>query len=335
MKRNIHGIFLLDKPLGGSSNHALQQVKRLFNASKAGHTGSLDPLATGMLPICLGEATKYSQHLLDADKCYEVTAQLGIRTETGDSEGRFIDMSGNLLLDDSSVYLASLDSARLMPADIDIEQMLQKFTGEIQQIPPMYSALKYKGRPLYEYARNGETIERAARTVRIYTIELINRGWVAHAHPGQSGCGTVNLPTISLRVHCSKGTYIRSLIDDIGQGLGCGAHVTALRRIWVEPFQVLPMLTLSELEAATDRDQYLLSVDAALTEWPQQILTETQAQRLLQGLPVFVADAPSAYVRFYTERQLFLGVGFIAMNGEVVNKRLSNLHSFSSLTACR
>lgn len=287
MKRNLHGIFLLDKPLGGSSNHALQRVKRLFYAEKAGHTGSLDPLATGMLPICFGEATKYSQHLLDANKIYEVTAQLGVRTDTGDSEGQIISQCE---------CHATYD---------DIVQILPKFTGEIQQIPPMHSALKHKGRPLYEYARKGETIDRPARTVIIYALDLIHQ----------------TASTISLRVHCSKGTYIRSLIDDIGEELGCGAHVTVLRRTMVEPFDAYPMISLDELEASTDRDRYLLPLDAALIAWPKYILDELQVKRLLQGLPLFL-EGQAGLVRFYSASDSFLGVGEIAEKGEVKNKRL-------------
>lgn len=299
MKRNLHGIFLLDKPVGGSSNHALQRVKRLFNAAKAGHTGSLDPLATGMLPICLGEATKYSQHLLDANKIYEVTAQLGVRTDTGDSEGQIINSCEG--------------RAPLAPTGTQLQKLLQKFTGVIQQVPPMHSALKHKGRPLYEYARKGEMIDRPARTVIIYALDLIHQ----------------TASTISLRVHCSKGTYIRSLIDDIGEELGCGAHVTVLRRTMVEPFDAYPMISLDELEASTDRDRYLLPLDAALIGWPNYILDELQAKRLLQGLPLFL-EGQAGLVRFYSASDGFLGVGEIAEKGEVKNKRLVSTSATSA-----
>lgn len=295
MKRELNGIFLLDKPLGGSSNHALQRVKRLFGAAKAGHTGSLDPLATGMLPICFGEATKFSQHLLDANKVYEVTAMLGVRTDTGDAEGQVI------------------RSCRGESSLAEILQVLPKFTGVIQQIPPMHSALKHKGRPLYEYARNGITIDRPARTVTIYSLELID----------MKQAQDLPLQTFSLRVHCSKGTYIRSLIDDIGEALGCGAHVTALRRTMVEPFESYPMITFEELEASPDRDQYLLPMDAALTSWPRQILSNEMAIKLLQGKLITVT--PMIYlisVCFYSESGRFLGVGVVDQDGQVKNKRL-------------
>lgn len=299
MKRELHGIFLLDKPLGGSSNHALQRVKRLFNAAKAGHTGSLDPLATGVLPICFGEATKFSQHLLDANKVYEVTAMLGVRTDTGDAEGQVIDAGRG---------------ERHSPSYDDIIQVLPKFTGLIQQIPPMHSALKHKGRPLYEYARKGEVIDRPARTVTIFALELIDVAM---------GGGPLSCSTITLRVHCSKGTYIRSLVDDIGEALRCGAHVTTLRRTIVEPFDVYPMMTFEALEASADRDHYLLPMDAALAAWPRQTLSDEVGRQLLRGalitLPGSVALVPTC---FYSEAGQFLGVGSIDLDGRVVNKRL-------------
>lgn len=297
MKRDLNGIFLLDKPLGGSSNHALQRVKRLFNAVKAGHTGSLDPLATGMLPICFGEATKFSQHLLDANKIYEVTAMLGVRTDTGDAEGRVI----------------ASDSNAGVVQDSHLHQVLKSFLGVIQQIPPMHSALKHKGRPLYEYARKGEIIDRPARTVTIYNLELIDIGQTQD----------LSRQTISLRVHCSKGTYIRSLIDDIGETLGCGAHVIALRRTMVEPFDTYPMITFEELEASTDRDQYLLPMDAALSKWPRKVLDDKTAKQLLQGRWVMLEPSPdNESVCFYNETGQFLGVGTIDQHGQVSNKRL-------------
>lgn len=302
IKRDLHGIFLLDKPLGGSSNHALQRVKRLFNATKAGHTGSLDPLATGMLPICFGEATKFSQHLLDANKIYEVTAMLGVRTDTGDAEGQVID--------------SCRGGSCARPSLSEIMQVLPKFTGVIQQVPPMHSALKHQGRPLYEYARKGETIERPARTVTIYSLELI--------YDGQAQ--DLPLQTISLRVRCSKGTYIRSLIDDIGEVLGCGAHVTALRRTMVEPFESCPMITFEALEASIDRDSYLLPMDAALVSWPRQILSNEIAIKLLQGkLVVLTPSLDNVPTCFYSEAGQFLGVGRIDQNGEVTDKRLVSM----------
>ena len=221
--RDVHGIILLDKPGGITSNDALQQVKRIYNAAKAGHTGALDPLATGMLPICFGEATKFSQFLLDADKRYQVTARLGVRTDTSDSEG-------------------SVDSVR--PVDVNEDQLAQaldKFRGDIMQVPSMFSALKHQGRPLYEYAREGIEIEREARPITIYSLEL-------KAFSGEE---------ISLEVHCSKGTYIRSLIDDLGELLGCGAHVIQLRRTQVASYPNDKMLNLEKLNEILDecRDQ--------------------------------------------------------------------------------
>ncbi|MES2204801.1 MAG: tRNA pseudouridine(55) synthase TruB [Pseudomonadota bacterium] len=339
MKRNLDGIFLLDKPLGGSSNHALQRVKRLFNAAKAGHTGSLDPLATGMLPICFGEATKFSQHLLDANKIYEVTAMLGVRTDTGDAEGQVIASGFNASANLSEIHdsLLGHPSPRGTPAQrsescISLErlmQVLKSFLGEIQQVPPMHSALKHKGRPLYEYARNGITIDRPARTVTIYQLELINIGQedlpLPLADVGAAGWSPSE-NTISLRVHCSKGTYIRSLIDDIGEALGCGAHVTALRRTMVEPFDAYPMMTFEELEASTDRDQYLLPMDAALTAWPHHILNDEMALKLLQGKLITLPSAPQPLPTcFYSEAGQFLGVGTIDQDGQVSNKRLVNI----------
>ena len=323
MKRDLHGIFLLDKPLGGSSNHALQRVKRLFNAAKAGHTGSLDPLATGMLPICFGEATKFSQHLLDANKIYEVTAMLGVRTDTGDAEGQVIACS-NVGANVSEIQDSLLGHpspsgtpARRSEPCISLErlmQVLQSFLGVIQQVPPMHSALKHKGRPLYEYARNGITIDRPARTVTIFSLELTDVGATGWS-PSEN--------IIRLRVHCSKGTYIRSLIDDIGETLGCGAHVTALRRTMVEPFESCPMITFEELEASTDRDHYLLPMDAALVSWPRQILSDDVAKQLLQGKLITLASASqSSSSCFYRETGQFLGVGAIDENGLVTNKRL-------------
>lgn len=297
MKRNIHGIFLLNKPLGISSNRALQIVKRLLHAAKAGHTGSLDPLATGMLPICLGEATKYSQHLLDADKCYTVTAKLGVRTDTGDAEG--------------AVIRCCEDVAPLsLLSPPELAALLQPFTGEIQQIPPMYSALKHRGQCLYEYARRGESIERPARTVTIHQLEPMG----------------ITADTISLRVQCSKGTYIRSLIDDLGERLGCGAHVVRLHREWVQPFQTARMLDIATLEQSVERDVALLPVDAALLAWPLYRLTAPQTKSLQQGLPLFLENLAPGYLRLYDQHNNFLGIGNIDNSGEVVNKRLMSTH---------
>ncbi|MCB1803401.1 MAG: tRNA pseudouridine(55) synthase TruB, partial [Gammaproteobacteria bacterium] len=209
--RPVNGILLLDKPLGLSSNHALQRVKRLYDARKAGHTGSLDPLADGMLPICLGDATKLSAYLLDADKYYWFRLRLGQTTATGDAEGE--------ILTDRPVGDFSREQ---------IEQACAAFVGKIQQLPPMYSALKHKGKRLYELAREGVEVERQPRTVTIHDLVV----------------ESVELPEVEIRVHCSKGTYVRTLAEDIGERLGCGAHVTALRRTGVGPYTEYPMYTM-------------------------------------------------------------------------------------------
>ena len=200
--RDIHGVFLLDKPQGMSSNDIMQKVKRIFQANKAGHTGALDPLATGMLPICLGEATKFSQFLLDADKRYLVTAKLGERTDTSDAEGQIV------------------ETREVKVKTPEILTALEQFRGDILQVPTMFSALKHNGKPLYEYARQGITVEREARPITIFELNFIE----------------YNAPYLTLEVHCSKGTYIRTLVDDLGEALGCGAHVTMLRRTAVADY---------------------------------------------------------------------------------------------------
>lgn len=225
----IDGILLLDKPLHITSNGALQQVKRLFGAKKAGHTGSLDPLATGMLPICFGRATKLSQKLLESDKYYDVTARLGEKTQTGDAEGEIIEKRPA-----SHVTLELLQS--ILPA----------FTGVIEQIPPMYSALKHKGKPLYQLARQGIEVARQPRQVTIHKLELLT-GIVRAADDPE-------VATVSFHVHCTKGTYIRTLMEDIGEALGCGAHVIRLRRTAVAPYLNTPMVRLSQIEEACQAD---------------------------------------------------------------------------------
>ncbi|WP_373820062.1 tRNA pseudouridine(55) synthase TruB, partial [Glaesserella sp.] len=212
--RDVHGVFLLDKPQGVSSNDIMQKVKRLFQANKAGHTGALDPLATGMLPICLGEATKFSQFLLDADKRYLVTAKLGERTDTSDADGQIVQTR------DVSVTEQEILSA------------LDSFRGEIMQVPTMFSALKHQGKPLYEYARAGITIEREARPITIFELKFVE----------------YQVPYLTLEVHCSKGTYIRTLVDDLGESLGCGAHVVMLRRLSVANYPMDKMITIDDLQ---------------------------------------------------------------------------------------
>lgn len=292
-KRNISGILLLNKPIGISSNQALTEVKRRFNPKKAGHTGSLDPLASGMLPICLGEATKFSQFLLEADKEYYVEAKLGARTSTGDAEGSIISTK-----EVTSEALEHLET-------------LNQFRGEIQQIPSMYSALKFNGKPLYSYARQGIEIERAARTVWIKALHVIS-------------CDNDRLV---LLVKCSKGTYIRTLIDDIGQSLGVGAYVISLCRTYVEPYEDKSMYTLEQLDECRENDicldSILLPIDSALAGWPQLNLTEALTFYIKQGQPIIVPKAPvTGLVRLVSHEKLFLGVGEILDDGRVAPRRL-------------
>jgi tRNA pseudouridine55 synthase len=292
--RDINGILLLDKPLGISSNQALTKVKHWFDAKKVGHTGSLDPLATGMLPICFGEATKFSQYLLEADKQYLVDARLGERTLTGDAEGevierREVNVSQNLL-----------------------NEAINSFRGEIEQIPSMFSAIKHQGKPLYYYARQGIEIERQPRKVNIKELTLLD----------------LKENTASFRVTCSKGTYIRTLIEDIGEKLGCGAFVSALRRTYVEPYVDKKMVTSEELkEALQDNkqlDDYLFSIDSALSAWPTLTLTQSIAFYIRQGQPVLIPHAPTqGLVRLMTESGQFFGVGEILVDGRVAPRRLA------------
>lgn len=250
--RDLDGVLLLDKPIGDSSNRALQTVRRLFRAAKAGHTGSLDPLATGMLPICFGEATKLAGGLLGQRKCYLTTARLGERTDTDDAEGQVLERRP----------LPALDAAM-------IESALAPLRGRIAQVPPAYSALKRDGEPLYAKARRGEVVDVAARTVEVYELR----------------CTRIALPEIDLHVVCGSGTYVRSLVRDIGTGLGCGAHVVALRRLWVEPFADNRMYTLAQLQAldAASLQTCLLPVEAALRAWPTVTVDASDATRLQHG----------------------------------------------------
>lgn len=292
--RPVDGILLLDKPLGLSSNHALQRVKRLFDARKAGHTGSLDPLADGMLPICLGNATKLSAFLLDADKYYWFRMRLGQTTATGDAEGE--------VLEERPVD--AIDCAQL-------EQALARFRGDIEQLPPMYSALKHNGKRLYELAREGVEVERQPRTVTIHALEVLR----------------CDLPEVEIRVHCSKGTYVRTLAEDIGAVLGCGAHVTALRRTGVGPYTDLPMHTMDELEQAADGglpalDAMLLPLDTALGDWPAVRVSADSAFYLTQGQAVLVPKAPTeGWVRIY-QGDDFLAVGEVQDDGRIAPRRL-------------
>ncbi len=294
--RNVNGVLLLDKPKGITSNDALQQVKRLFRARKAGHTGSLDPLASGMLPICLGEATKLSAFLLDADKFYRVECRLGVRTATGDADGEVTETRP----------VEGIDAAA-------VEAAMAGFRGEIEQLPPMYSALKHQGQRLYKLAREGIEVERQPRAVTIHELSLL----------GLEG------ELLSFDVRCSKGTYVRTLAEDLGEVLGCGAHVTELRRLEVGPYREAGMLTLEALRARADEggeaalDGCLLPVESALDDWPLLELSEDAAFYLRQGQPVLVPRAPrDGWVRLYDRNRCFLGVGVMLDDGRVAPKRL-------------
>lgn len=285
-RRDVHGVLLLDKPLGLSSNDALVRAKRLLRANKAGHTGTLDPLATGLLPLCFGEATKFSQDLLDADKTYEAVVRLGATTTTGDAEGDVV-----------TERPVTCDRAALDAA-------IDRFTGPIEQVPPMYSALKKDGRPLYEYARAGQTVERAARQVTIHAIAVLD----ADLQGATLG--------FTMRVTCSKGTYIRTLAEDIGEALGCGAHLTGLRRTAVGDLTLDGAVTLEQIDAQPDesRPALLAPVDALLQRCVPVHLDAAAAGRFVQGqriarrdLPAEAAPDEGALARVYADGQL-LGV---------------------------
>jgi tRNA pseudouridine synthase B len=294
--RDIHGVFLLDKPQGMSSNDIMQKVKRIFQANKAGHTGALDPLATGMLPICLGEATKFSQFLLDADKRYLVTAKLGERTDTSDAEGQIVETR------DVNVKTPEILTA------------LEQFRGDILQVPTMFSALKHNGKPLYEYARQGITVEREARPITIFKLNFIE----------------YNAPYLTLEVHCSKGTYIRTLVDDLGEALGCGAHVTMLRRTAVADYPTEKMLdwhalqSLAEQQDLSSLDALLLPMDTAVAKLPALTLNESQTQGIGFGQRIKF-DNPNrlqGQVRLFSHENRFLGVAVIDENNVIRPQRL-------------
>ena len=277
--RSVNGILLLDKPQDMSSNRALQQVKHLFYAAKAGHTGALDPLATGMLPICLGEATKFSQFLLDSDKGYRVIGKLGVRTDSCDATGVITETKP------VNVTRKQLDKA------------LDKFRGDIQQIPSMFSALKHQGQPLYKLARQGIEIERDARDISVFNLELVR-------FEGDE---------VELDIECSKGTYIRNIIDDLGQELGCGAHVTLLRRSFVADYPVDGMVTMAQLEADREAglslDNYLLPMDSPVSHLDEAILDDDSAHYFCHGNPVnFPQLNEGDLLRVYDETDRFLGV---------------------------
>lgn len=296
--KKINGILLLDKPLNITSNSALQRVKRLFSAKKAGHTGSLDPLATGMLPICFGEATKVSQFLLDSNKAYQVDVKLGVKTTTGDAEGE----------------VTSTRPVQGVTQDA-IAAVLATFSGVIDQVPPMFSAIKYQGKPLYELARKGIEIERKSRKVRIYSIELTHFA------------GDV----FSFIVRCSKGTYVRTLAEDIGEKLGCGAHVCGLRRVEVEPYGENKMYTLEKLESLLAEQgedallQCLLPIETSVQNLSRVRLSPSATFYVRTGQPVMVPHLPlSGWVRLISDNDQFIGIGEILDDGRVAPRRLVN-----------
>lgn len=300
--RDVHGVLLLDKPQGVSSNDVLQKVKRIFNANRAGHTGALDPLATGMLPICLGEATKFSQYLLDSDKRYRVIARLGERTDTSDADGNVVQTRP------VSFTQAELDRA------------LESFRGETLQVPSMFSALKHQGRPLYEYARQGIEIVREPRPITVYELQFIR--WEGDE--------------LELEIHCSKGTYIRTIIDDLGEKLGCGAHVIMLRRVQVARYPYERMVTLEQLNGLlaeateaglpleTQLDPLLLPMDSPAADFPEVNLLSAVAAYFKQGQPVQASNVPAQGLVRVTEGEArkFIGMAEIADDGRVAPRRL-------------
>jgi tRNA pseudouridine55 synthase len=300
--RDVHGVLLLDKPQGASSNDVLQKVKRIYNANKAGHTGALDPLATGMLPICLGEATKFSQYLLDSDKRYRVIARLGQRTDTSDADGSVVQERP------VAFTQAALDAA------------LESFRGDTLQVPSMFSALKHQGRPLYEYARQGIEVAREARPITVYELQFIR--WQDNE--------------LELEIHCSKGTYIRTIIDDLGEKLGCGAHVIMLRRLQVARYPIESMVTLEQLNALLESaneagtppgeqlDPLLLPMDSPASAFPEVNLLSVVAAYFKQGQPVQAAKVPAEGLVRVTEgdERKFIGMAEIDDEGRVAPRRL-------------
>ncbi|MGY6274833.1 tRNA pseudouridine(55) synthase TruB [Methylomonas sp. MgM2] len=293
--RDVHGIVLLDKRLGVSSNKALQEIRGLFNANKAGHTGSLDPLATGVLPLCFGEATKVSGLMLDDDKRYQVTLRLGVMTDTGDSEGRII----------KELPVPRFSEAELVTC-------LRQFIGLISQVPPMYSALKHQGKKLYELAREGKTVDRQPRGITIYAINLLG----------------FEPASVTLDVICSKGTYIRSLAEDIGQAMGCCATVTALRRTAAGLFAIDQAYTWEQLRAMTETELTgcLIPVDAPLKNMPAISLSPEQAVNIHHGRQIHVRGHHPGAVRMYSQ-DTFLGLGEILLNDKLAPKKLFNLNN--------
>ncbi|WNO62084.1 tRNA pseudouridine(55) synthase TruB [Rheinheimera sp. MMS21-TC3] len=300
--RSVNGILLLDKPLDISSNGILQRVRWLYQAKKAGHTGALDPMASGLLPLCFGEATKFSQFLLDTDKTYQVEAKFGIRTTTSDAEGEVI------------------STKPVQHNQAILEQAMQAFRGDILQVPTMFSALKYQGQPLYRYARQGITVPREARPISIYRFELVSF-----------------TPEVArFVVHCSKGTYIRTLIDDLGEALGCGAHVSALHRTQVGPFDIQQAYTVPAIEQATlpchdskdfsSVDALLLPVDAGLVGLAELVLSAAEQKKVQHGQSFDTELESCAAIKLYSASQQFLGIGQI-IDGVLSSRRLLNTAS--------
>tara|TARA_R110001606_G_scaffold361754_5_gene515059 strand:+ start:60572 stop:61498 length:927 start_codon:yes stop_codon:yes gene_type:complete len=293
--RDLTGIIIIDKPTGRSSNHVLQQVKRLFNANKAGHTGSLDPLATGVLPVCLGEATKVSSYLLDADKQYHVTCQLGVVTDSGDSDGVVI-------------------STSVIPefTQQDVLALLPKFIGTLNQVPPMFSALKHQGQPLYKLARQGIEVERKARQITIYDIQLL----------------AITADSFTLDVRCSKGTYIRTLVEDISHALGSAGHVTMLRRVAAAGYMEQQALTIEQLMASAENglpalDELLLPSEDALPDWPSVVLSDYSVTAIRLGQAIKVEQTfERANVRLFDQQQQFIGLAEMTDAGMVQPKRV-------------
>ena len=296
MKRQIDGVLLLDKPIGLTSNSALQKAKRLFNAAKAGHTGTLDPFATGLLPLCLGEATKFSQFLLDADKTYLAEVKLGVRTSSGDLDGDVI------------------STRNVKVTEREVRDALQHFVGEIDQVPPMHSALKHHGKPLYEYARQGIEIPRKARRVKVHSIALQD----------------LHGDLCRLHVHCGKGFYVRALADELGEQLGCGAHLVGLRRLGVAGFQVEEAVTLVQLQTLEGDalDAVLRPADAMILDLPEIALDVEAEWQLTHGQPVWLPRLKVDDVyRIYGAKGLFLGVAHVNAEGKLAPKRLRSSES--------
>jgi tRNA pseudouridine55 synthase len=292
----VNGVLLLDKPTGITSNAALQRVKRLFNANKAGHTGSLDPLASGMLPICLGEATKISGYLLSADKEYQASLKLGVTTDSADADGEIV----------QTRPVEAFSESR-------IREVLESFLGKISQIPPMHSAIKQNGQPLYKLAHQGIEVAREPREITIHSLALLR-------FEGDE---------LDIAVRSSKGTYIRTLAEDIGEALGCGAHITKLRRTGVGALDGQQMYSLESLEAIVEQsgawalDKLLMPMESMLPDWPEVRLSEDASFYLCQGQPVFVPQLKDrGWVRLYASDERFLGLGTVLDDGRVAPKRL-------------